>query len=142
MDIGSVGSLHFQQANNPFASPSVPGSINNRTQGSFEDILKRAQSSQSSPAERKDSSPTLGAKKIIIDKNDKLYEACMELETFLIKSLIKGMRGTVQKSKLIDTGFAGEMYEDMLYDEYAKTYSKNANFGFDEMAYQELTGQR
>jgi flagellar protein FlgJ len=52
------------------------------------------------------------------------------------------MRNTVQKSKLIDEGYAGKMYEDMLYDEYAKDFTKNANFGLAEMAYLELTGQR
>jgi len=37
---------------------------------------------------------------------------------------------------------AGKMYEDMLYDEYAKNFAKNAGFGMAEMAYLELTGQR
>ncbi|MDR1566836.1 MAG: rod-binding protein, partial [Treponema sp.] len=86
--------------------------------------------------------PSLGVKKIVIDKNDKLYEQCEALETFLIKNLLKSMRSTVQKSGLLDTGFAGQMYEDMLYDEYAKDFTKNANFGFAETAYLELTGQR
>jgi len=48
----------------------------------------------------------------------------------------------VQKSGLIDEGFAGKMYEDMLYDEYAREYAKNANFGMAELAYLELSGQR
>jgi flagellar protein FlgJ len=52
------------------------------------------------------------------------------------------MRNTVQKSGLLDEGFAGDIYEDMLYDEYAKSFSKNANFGLAELAYLELTGQR
>jgi flagellar protein FlgJ len=52
------------------------------------------------------------------------------------------MRSTVQKSGFIDEGFAGKMYEDMLYDEYAKDFSKNADFGLAELAYLELTGQR
>jgi flagellar protein FlgJ len=77
-----------------------------------------------------------------IDKKDKLYEQCQELETFLIKNLITSMRSTIQKSELLETGFAGKMYEDMLYDEYAKEFSKNANFGFAELAYLELSGQR
>jgi flagellar protein FlgJ len=81
-------------------------------------------------------------KKPVIDKKDKLYEQCQALETFLIKNLITSMRSTVQKSELLDTGFAGKMYEDMLYDEYAAEFSKNANFGFAELAYLELTGQR
>jgi flagellar protein FlgJ len=34
------------------------------------------------------------------------------------------------------------MYEDMLYDEYAKTYTENAHFGLADLAYLELTGQR
>jgi flagellar protein FlgJ len=34
------------------------------------------------------------------------------------------------------------MYEDMLYDEYAKTYTENAKFGLADLAYLELTGQR
>jgi flagellar protein FlgJ len=77
-----------------------------------------------------------------IDKTDKLYEQCVELEIFLVKTLISSMRNTVQKSGLIDEGYAGKMYEDMLYDEYAKDFAKNANFGMAEMAYLELTGQR
>jgi flagellar protein FlgJ len=73
-----------------------------------------------------------------IDKNDKLYQLCLELETFLVKNLLTSMRSTVQKSGLIDEGFAGKMYEDMLYDEYAKDYTKNANFGLAEQAYLQL----
>jgi flagellar protein FlgJ len=34
------------------------------------------------------------------------------------------------------------MYEDMLYDEYARELTKNANFGMAEQAYRQLTGQR
>ncbi|MDR0540001.1 MAG: rod-binding protein [Spirochaetaceae bacterium] len=77
-----------------------------------------------------------------IDKTDKLYEQCEALETFVLKTLVNGMRKTVEKTGLINTGFAGEVYEDMLYDEYTKTFSKNADFGLAEIAYLELTGQR
>jgi flagellar protein FlgJ len=80
--------------------------------------------------------------KPVVDKTDKLYEQCEALETFLVKTLITGMRNTVQKSGFIDEGFAGKMYEDMLYDEYARDFSKNAGFGLAELAYLELTGQR
>jgi flagellar protein FlgJ len=33
------------------------------------------------------------------------------------------------------------MYEDMLYDEYAKDFAKNANFGLAEQAYRQLTSR-
>ena len=89
-----------------------------------------------------DSTPVFQRGRAVIDKNSELFEACQELETFLIKTLITSMRNTIQKSELIDTGMAGQFYEDMLYDEYAKDFARNAGWGFAEMAYLELTGQR
>jgi flagellar protein FlgJ len=125
-----------QQLNSPyvpFSSASAP-ELQTGATGAFEKLLKKAQEQEAS------NNNFSSAKKTPIDKTDKLYELCMELETFLIKNLIKSMRSTVQKTGLIDTGFAGEVYEDMLYDEYAKTFSKNANLGFAEMAYRDLRG--
>jgi flagellar protein FlgJ len=77
-----------------------------------------------------------------IDKTDKLYEQCQALETFLVKNILTAMRKNVMKSSLIDTGFAGEIYEDQLWDEYAKAYTEKAGFGLADLAYLELTGQR
>ena len=98
----------------------------------FAEVLRRM-SSASEPAGRKQGIQP-------VDKNDKLYELCLELETFLVKNLLTGMRNTVQKSGLVDDSFAGKMYEDMLYDEYAKDYTKSANFGLAEQAYRQLRG--
>ena len=137
MDINSLSMQYLNQAYVPLSSSAalVPG-LSQGGESDFSEILRRTQNNNSSTGSGASSSPVLRGQ---IDKTDKLYELCSELETFLIKNLIKGMRSTVQKTNLIDTGFAGEVYEDMLYDEYAKTYSKNANFGFAEMAYRELT---
>jgi flagellar protein FlgJ len=77
-----------------------------------------------------------------VDKTSKLYEQCEALETFLVKILLSGLRNTVQKTNLMDDSFAGKMYEDMLYDEYAKDLTRNTGFGLAELAYLELTGQR
>jgi flagellar protein FlgJ len=81
-------------------------------------------------------------KDVVIDKKDKLYEQCEALETFLVKNILSGMRKNVMKSNLLDTGMAGEIYEDMLWDEYAKEYTRSSGFGLAELAYLELTGQR
>ena len=137
MDISALNVQHLDSSYVPFSSASVPESQTGAT-GAFERLLKKAQEKDSStnsfsPA-RKNPPP--------IDKNDRLYELCMDLETFMIKNLLKSMRSTIQKSKFIDPGFAGEMYEDMLYDEYAKTFARNAGLGFAEMAYRELSGYR
>ena len=134
MDISSIGTQYLNGGYIPMThnSPAsaVPG-LGQVANGSFEEMLKKASKQAEAPK------PSLN--KAPIDKNDKLYKLCMDLETFLIKNLIKSMRSTVQKSELIKSGFAGEMYEDMLYDEYAKEYAQNANFGFAEMAYRELS---
>ena len=131
MDISTLTAIN--QAYNPFASSSAEAAQVLYSGSSFEELLRKTQAAQ-----MQSSTSPLPEKPVPIDKNDKLYELCVELETFLIKNLIKSMRSTVQKTGLIDTGFAGEMYEDMLYDEYAKTFAKNANFGFAEMAYRDL----
>ena len=135
MDISSIGTQYLNSGYIPLShnsqSSTIPG-LGSGGPGSFEDLLKKAEQPK----------PVLNKAPINkTDKTDKLYEACMELETFLIKNLIKSMRSTIQKSELIKSGFAGDMYEDMLYDEYAKEFAKNANFGFAEMAYRELSGK-
>ena len=137
MDISLMGAQHLNSAYVPLSSARA--GINSGGDSTFEALLKKTQGAQST-AEFNNPLPSRNPP--VIDKTDKLYEACLELETFLVKNLLKSMRSTVQKSNFIDTGFAGEMYEDMLYDEYAKTYAKNAGFGFAEMAYRELSGIR
>jgi len=137
MDISSLAAIN--NAYVPFSSPTAEAARSLYSESAFEELLKKTQTAQAQSATSlPTSTPFVPSTSMPIDKNSELYEMCMELETFLIKNLIKGMRDTVQKSKLIDTGFAGDMYEDMLYDEYAKTFAKNANLGFAEMAYRDL----
>ena len=126
MDINSLGiynpaSMHLEN----HRMTTRTGNPNN-----FEELLRRASTSTIVAETRPMQDP--------IDKDDRLYQACLELETFLVKNLLNSMRSTVQKSGLIEEGFAGKMYEDMLYDEYAKDFTKNASFGLAEMAYRQL----
>ncbi|MCL2441154.1 MAG: rod-binding protein [Treponema sp.] len=125
MDIAGFSAL--QMENTRLSSPSV-----NRGSESFEDIIKRTMAADT-PAVSHGARDSKG-----IDKEDKLYQLCLELETFLVKNLLTSMRNTVQKSGFIDESFAGKMYEDMLYEEYAKDYTRNANFGLAEQAYRQL----
>ena len=142
MDISEISAQFLKSSYVPLSSSSaaMAPAIQPGRDSSFEDLLKKVQSPQALQKSNEKVPVVPVSKNNPIDKTDKLYEMCQELENFLIKNLIKGMRNTVQKSKLIDTGFAGEIYEDMLYDEYAKAYTKSANFGFAEMAYRELSG--
>jgi len=139
MNISGVGLINTDdyRLSSPASSINAPG---------FEQLLEKARSSYKSLHEdtggdvsrTEDKKPS--SSKTPAEKDDKLYKLCLELETFLVKNLLTGMRNTVQKSGFIQEGFAGKMYEDMLYDEYAKDFTKNANFGLAEMAYRQLNG--
>jgi flagellar protein FlgJ len=139
MDIGALGGQYLEQSRYGIGALGIARRDTTETAGggpagdSFARYLEAAKQKNADAGT---------AKKPVIDKKDKLYEQCLELETFLVKTLITSMRGTVQKTGLIDTGFAGQMYEDMLYDEYAKDFTKSAGFGLADTAYLELTGQR
>jgi flagellar protein FlgJ len=137
-ELGAAGLAGTTYLDNYRFGGDIVNRLNSQVNGvsNFEESLRKNAASQDNIAASTDHrSPT-------IDKDSELYQQCLELETFLVKILVSGMRNTVQKSGLIDEGFAGKMYEDMLYDEYAKELTKNANFGMAEMAYLELTGQR
>jgi flagellar protein FlgJ len=168
MDIGALGAYYLNNARfnpgagtaggagpelNPAGFPAVSGPETGRD---FADILEKAMAGDASGGTPSPVEPPQGSlpgdgtgelrlpadRKPQVDKAGKLYEQCEALETFLVKTLLTSMRNTVQKSGLLDGGFAGDIYEDMLYDEYAKSFSQNANFGLAELAYLELTGQR
>ena len=139
MDVNGLGAVYL----NDIQTGGLINRGNNSAAGvsDFEETLRRAAADQTSSPQSPAPSP-YSSNTVTIDKTDKLYEQCVELEIFMVKTLISSMRNTVQKSGLIEQGFAGKMYEDMLYDEYARNLTKNANFGMAEMAYLELTGQR
>ena len=108
-----------------------------QNKNNFSELLEKAQARNNALSNEPRESNT-GFSKTEIDKTDKLYQLCLELETFLVKNLLNSMRSTVQKSGLVDDSFAGKMYEDMLYDEYAKDFTKNASFGLADQAYLQL----
>lgn len=80
------------------------------------------------------------AKPKTIDKTSELYEKSMELETYFTKQILSEMRKTIHKSSLGGNDFASEMYDDMLYYEYATNITKNAGFGLADQIYLSLVG--
>ncbi|EMK02245.1 rod binding protein [Leptospira sp. B5-022] len=69
----------------------------------------------------------------------KLFDASVEFESIFVKMMLKEMKSTVHKSGLIDGGYAEEIFEDMLYDEYSKNLSANSSLGLAEQIYQSLS---
>lgn len=73
------------------------------------------------------------------NENDRLKEVCSDFQAIFVKQMLDSMRKTVSKSGLLDGGRAEEIFEDMLYDEYAQKISKTADLGLDDMLYQQLS---
>ena len=75
-----------------------------------------------------------------IDKKSKLYEQCQEFESIFLKMMLSEMQKTVDKSdSLISGGWAEEIYQDQLDDEYSKSMAKTANFGLADQLYRQLS---
>jgi len=153
MNIGEIGNLHARETALPSLAARHPSAA-------FSDMVRAAVVTEGAAGGKVgialDFGKPLGAaansgakdaehagrKTARIDRTDKLYEQCRELETFLIKNLLSGLRKTVEKSELSDGGFAGRMYEDMLWDKYAESMSRNAGLGLADQVYLELNGKR
>lgn len=68
------------------------------------------------------------------DRNTQLREVAEDFETIFVKQMLESMRNTLNEdNRLVDTGMAGDYFEDMLYDEYAQVMSKTAGFGLADM---------
>ncbi len=79
-------------------------------------------------------------KKPAIDKSSDLYKACQDFESLFIKQMLDVMRQTVNKEDdLLGGGMGQEIFESMLYDEYAKKMAETAQFGLAEMIYRQIT---
>ena len=73
-----------------------------------------------------------------IDKSSKLYKVSQEFEAIFIKQMLNVMRKSVSKTGLLDGGMAEEIFEDMLYDEYAQKMAESGSFGIADMIYRQL----
>jgi len=71
--------------------------------------------------------------------DEKIKQACSDFEAIFIKQMLDSMRKTVDKTSLLGGGMAEEIFEDMIYDEYAKKMSNTGNFGLKDMLYRQLS---
>ena len=73
------------------------------------------------------------------NNQEELKEACKEFETILIEQMLNSMRKTVNKSGLMQGGMGEDIFEDMLYEKYARKMSDSANLGLSDMLYRQLS---
>jgi flagellar protein FlgJ len=82
------------------------------------------------------------ARKPAIDKNSELYKACQDFEALFIKQMLDVMRKTVHKGDdLLSGGMSQDIFEGMLYDEYAKKMAETAQFGLSDMIYRQISSK-
>ncbi len=74
--------------------------------------------------------------------DSRLKEACEDFQAIFVKQMLDSMRKTVNKQGLLDGGRAEEIFEDMLYDEYARKISHTAGLGLDKMMYSQLSQKK
>ena len=75
-----------------------------------------------------------------LGQETKLKEACRDFEAIFIKQMLDSMKKTVQKTGLMEGGMAEDIFEDMLYHEYAKTMAKTGSFGISDMLLRQFKG--
>ena len=73
------------------------------------------------------------------EDSKKLYEACQDLESVFVNTVVKTMRQSIQKSGLMGDSFAEETYQSMLDEEYSKQISQTKTLGIADMLYKQLS---
>jgi len=81
----------------------------------------------------------VSSKPAAVDKNSKLYSVCKDFEGLFIKQMLDVMRKSVPKDGILEGGFAEDIFDDMLYDEYAKKMADTARFGIAESIYNQYS---
>jgi peptidoglycan hydrolase FlgJ len=81
-------------------------------------------------------------KKPAIDRGGDLYKACQDFEALFIKQMLDAMRKTVNKQDdMLNGGMSQDIFEGMLYDEYAKKMAQTAQFGLADMIYRQVSSK-
>lgn len=71
-------------------------------------------------------------------QKERLQEASYDLEAIFVNMLLKEMRKSIEKTEMFHGGYAEDMWNDMLYDEYAKNIAKSNKFGMANMIYNQM----
>ena len=72
-------------------------------------------------------------------KDEELKEACESFESYYVQRLFKEMRKTVPDGGLFEKSNAGEIYSEMLGEEYSKIISEGHGIGIADALYKQLS---
>lgn len=69
---------------------------------------------------------------------EELLEACKEFEAYFVEQMFKAMRATVPKSESSTSASALDMFEDNLYQEYAKQTADSGQLGLAQQLFEQM----
>lgn len=72
----------------------------------------------------------------------KLEKACRDLEGVFVSMVFKQMNSSVKKGGLIDEGYAGGIYRDMLSEKYADEAVKGNGIGIAKTLFKQLSAAK
>jgi len=77
-----------------------------------------------------------------IDKHSELYKASVDFESLFIRQMLEVMRKTIHREDdMLGGGMTQDVFESMLYDEYAKKMAETAGFGLANTIYRQLSSK-
>jgi flagellar protein FlgJ len=67
-----------------------------------------------------------------------LLDVCYEMESIFVGQMLKSMRNTIDETDFFGKSMAKDLFNDMLYDEYAKLMAESDAFGLARQIYDQL----
>jgi flagellar protein FlgJ len=69
---------------------------------------------------------------------EKVLNVCYEMESLFIGTMLDVMRETVDETGLMGKSFAKDLFNDMLYDEYAKLMARSDHIGLARQIFDQI----
>jgi flagellar protein FlgJ len=104
-----------------------------RRMGEFQQILEKEMKRVAGSSD-----PDTGKATDITDK--KLLDVCYEMESIFIGQMLKTMRKTVMETDFFGKSMMKDVFNDMLYDEYAKNMARTDQLGLALQIYKQVRG--
>lgn len=95
---------------------------------SYLDTIKQNNTSSAESAASKDYSSAT---------DEQLLDACKEFETYFVEQMFKAMQATVHKEESSESSYT-DMFEDNLYQEYAKNVADSGQLGLAQTLYEQM----
>ncbi|MGP1594401.1 MAG: rod-binding protein [Treponema sp.] len=115
----------------------TPARLNGDYLSSFDRVPPTEANTHAKP--QGEAAASLYAKDTTIDKTSPLYQQALELESYFVKIMLDSMRSGLHKTDLTGkNSFAGNMYQDMMYEQLSRTVTAHAGLGLADQIYLQL----